>query len=204
MSLLQATLLFILALSSVNAVQAIGTDDANTKFKDALENLIGDCNKNSDGEVFHVNPYKKQKQPTNDIELQESSCHTKWLTQSEYAISQCDFNGDGKVTIKKTWKADGVSKAIAKKENSCRIALENKLLEQDIAQADARIAQGRAEVVQLKKTYSELLTDLSKDDLLKLIKDDELKIKNETNPRKIKSMKESLDILKEEYAKRIN
>ena len=190
MSLLQATLLFILALSSVNAVQASGTDDANAKFKDALENLIGDCDKNRDGEVFHENPYQKQKLPANDSELQEQSCYTHWFTQSQFSITHCDVNSDGKVTTKKTWKTDGVSKEIAKKENSCRIALENKLLEQDIAhadariaQADARIAQGRAEVAQLDaevaqldaevaQGHSELLSmlePLSKEDLAREI-----------------------------------
>lgn len=63
--------------------------------------------------------------------------------QIKSLIEQCDFNKDGTVSTKKTWKTDGVSKQIAKKENSCKIDYENEIIKLRIAEKDKRIAEGR-------------------------------------------------------------
>ncbi len=71
--------------------------------------------------------------------------------QASDLLTQCDFNHDWKISTRKTYKADWVSRALAKKEFKCKLDYENAQLDQENAQLDQEIVEWKQELEKLQK-----------------------------------------------------
>jgi predicted RNase H-like nuclease (RuvC/YqgF family) len=76
--------------------------------------------------------------------------------QANSIIDQCDFSWDWKISTRRTYKADWVSRDIAKKELKCKLKLENTILDEEIRQWKEEIKQIKKEIEKLDKRDKEL------------------------------------------------